>query len=190
MASRKDLPHNTEAEKAVLGAMLRSNQFLGDCLARFTVEDFYEENQNHRAIFEAMYRLEKKHVAVDPRTVTDELINSKTYDISGGTEYLMELADSIITFANIPDYMNIVADQSLLRRFLKEMEDISNAYYTKDIESISEFIGVSEKRLADVAEKRRVADFVAANEITNQLSEEFETLEATTTDDTVKGVPT
>lgn len=190
MASKKELPHNTEAEKAVLGAMLRSNQFLGDCLARFNVDDFYEENQNHRVIFEAMYRLEQKHIAVDPRTVTDELINSKTYDISGGTEYLMELADSIITFANIPDYMNIVSDQSLLRRFLMEMEDIANTYYTKDIESISDFIGISEKRLADVAEKRRVADFVSASDITSELSKEFETLEATTTDDTVKGVPT
>ena len=51
---RVDLPHNTEAEKAVLGAMIRSNTIFMDYIYKLDVDDFYEENENHRVIFEAM----------------------------------------------------------------------------------------------------------------------------------------
>ena len=43
---RVDLPHNTEAEKAVLGAMIRSNTIYMDYIYKLSVEDFYEENEN------------------------------------------------------------------------------------------------------------------------------------------------
>ena len=52
--AEKVLPHNTEAEKAVLGAMIRSNSLVAEAVAKLVVEDFFEGNENHRAIFGAM----------------------------------------------------------------------------------------------------------------------------------------
>ena len=71
MAQTKDLPHNSEAEKAVLGAMLRSNSKVAEAVAKLDEEDFYKENSNHRAIFGAIYRLYNRGEAVDAQTITN-----------------------------------------------------------------------------------------------------------------------
>ena len=98
---RVDLPHNTEAEKAVLGAMIRSNTIFMDYIYKLDVSDFYEGNENHRAIFEAMQKLNKDGIPVDSQTITNELINANKLEVSGAPEYLIDLADSVITFENI-----------------------------------------------------------------------------------------
>lgn len=187
---RAELPHNTEAEKAVLGAMLRSNTILMDYVYKLNVEDFYEENENHRVIFAAMQRLYGNGIPVDSQTITNELINANQLEVSGAPEYLIDLADSIITFENINVYLQIVLDQSLLRRFLKLMNEISDEYYTNEISSVGEFLSDAEKRLNSVTEQRRTSDFQSSKNITSELSKEFETLQATTDDAKVTGTPT
>ena len=189
MADKK-LPHNTEAEKAVLGAMIRSNAMVSEAVAKLNVEDFFEENENHRAIFGAMYRLYNRGVPVDPQTITNELINSKELEVSGGPEYLMELADSVVTFENFGDYVRIVQDHAVLRNFLKTIDDITKTYFTKDIQEISDFIAQSEKKITEVTEKRRVGDFQRADQVAKKLSEELANLKTATSDDTVTGTPT
>ena len=131
--NRKDLPHNTEAEKAVLGAMLKSASILSDGVGKLTDDDFFPENKNHVVIFQAMQRCFKRGVAVDVQTVVDELINAKDLETSGGPEYLLELADSVVTFSNIENYIKIVQDQSLLRHFLLTLEKIEDNYQNNDI---------------------------------------------------------
>ena len=187
---RVDLPHNTEAEKAVLGAMIRSNTIFMDFIYKLDVDDFYEENENHRVIFEAMQRLNKAGIPVDSQTIVNELINANQLEVSGAPEYLIDLADSIITFENIEAYLSIVKDQAILRRFLVTMETISNNYYTKEIPSISQFLQDSERMLNDVTEKRRISDFQSSKIITDELSKEFETLKSTNDDSAVTGTPT
>ena len=188
--AEKKLPHNTEAEKAVLGAMLRSSAMVSEAVAKLNVEDFFEENENHRAIFGAMYRLYNRGVPVDPQTITNELINAKELEISGAPEYLIELADGVISFEHFNDYVKMVQDQSVLRSFLKTLDDIIKTYYTKDINEISEFLSLSEKRITDVTEKRRVGDFQRADQVAAKLAEELANLKTATTDDTVTGTPT
>lgn len=189
MADKK-LPHNTEAEKAVLGSMIRSSKLVPEAVAKLEVEDFFEENEKHRAIFGAMYRLYTRGDAVDVQTITNELINSKELEVSGGPEYLMELADSIVTFENFSNYVRIVQDHSVLRNFLKTLGDIENTYYTKDINEISDFIAACEKKITDVTEKRRIGDFQRADQVAKVLSEELANLKSTTSDSEVTGTPT
>ena len=133
MAADKKLPHNTEAEKAVLGAMIRSSSMVSEALAKLTEEDFFEGNEAHRAIFGAMHRLYNRGVAIDTQTITNELINSKELEISGGPEYLLELADSVVTFENFPDHVKMVQDHAVLRNFLKTLSDIEKAIYEADL---------------------------------------------------------
>ena len=190
MAQEKQLPHNTEAEKAVLGAMIRSTSKVSEAVAKLDEDDFFPENKNHRAIFGAMYRLYNRGDAIDPQTITNELINSKELEISGAPEYLLELADSVVTFENFDSYVKIVQDQAILRRFLSTLDDISKTYYTKDINEISEFLAQSEKKITDVTEKRRVGDFQRADQVAGKLDEELKALKTATSDDTVTGTPT
>ena len=188
--AEKKLPHNTEAEKAVLGAMIRSQAMVSEGVAKLDVDDFFEENENHRAIFKAIYALYNRGVPVDPQTITNELINSKELEVSGAPEYLIELADAVVTFENFSDYVRMVQDQSVLRHFLVTMDQITKTYFTKDIGEVSDFIAQSEKKITEVTEKRRVGDFQRADQVAKKLSEELMNLKTATSDDTVTGTPT
>ena len=188
--AEKKLPHNTEAEKAVLGAMIRSNAMVSEACAKLNVEDFYEGNENHRAIFGAMYRLYNRGTPVDPQTITNELINSRELEISGAPEYLIELADAIVTFENFGDYVKIVQDHAVLRNFLKTIDDIENTYYTKGITEINDFVAQSEKRITEVTQSRRIGEFQRADVVAQKLAEELANLKTATSDDTVTGTPT
>ena len=185
--AEKKLPHNTEAEKAVLGAMIRSTSMVSEAVAKLTVDDFFEGNENHRAIFGAMFRLYNRGVPVDPQTITNELINSKELEISGAPEYLIELADAVVTFEHFDEYVKIVQDQAILRNFLVTINKITNDYYTKDIEDITEFLETSEKKITDVTEKRRVGNFKTAEQVASKLALELQMLKSATSDDTVTG---
>lgn len=187
---RLDLPHNTEAEKAVLGAMIRSNTIFMDYIYKLDVDDFYAENENHRVIFAAMQRLNKNGIPVDSQTITNELINSNDLEVSGAPEYLIELADSILTFENIQTYLDIVLEQALLRRYLQTMEKISNEYYTQEITSVNDFVRDAQRQLSEVSERIKTSDFQSSKVITDALSKEFETLKSTNDDSAVTGTPT
>lgn len=192
MAKNQVLPHNTEAEKAVLGAMLRSTSVFYETIAALDTEDFYEENENHRVIFEAMKRLYKRGVNADVQTITDELINAKQLEVSGGPEYLVELSDSIITFAHVNEYVRIVKDQSNLRAFINEIQKLSNQCFDKDIGNIDDFLKNAQNSITNITEKRRVGDFQSSSEVTKVLAEELKELKPATTDDSVtkNGIPT
>lgn len=187
---RKSLPHNTEAEKAVLGAMIRSKKILSDGLGALTEDDFFPENEAHRMIFAAMKRIDTRHEPVDGQTLVNELINSNQIDDVGGPEYLMELADSIVTFANISNYISIIKDQALLRNFLVKINEISEEYYTSDIDNVSAFLSNSEHELRLIAEKRKVGDFKDAKEISNSLIENINKMEEAPNQDKVTGIST
>ncbi len=182
------LPHNDEAEKAVLGAMLRSTMVLNDAVSRLNTDDFFELNENHRAIFKAMLSLFKDQKAVDAQTVVNELINNKELDVAGGPEYLLELADSVVTFSNISSYIEIVRDQAILRKFLQTLDEIQLGYLKNEVDD--EFLNIAETKIAKVTEKRNIGQFRSAASITDRLSKEFENLKPTTDDSSVTGIPT
>ena len=182
------LPHNDEAEKAVLGGMLRSTVILNDAVSSLEVDDFYELNENHRAIFKAMSSLFKEQKAIDAQTVVNELINNKELDVAGGPEYLLELADSVITFANMGSYIEIVREQSILRKFLQTLDEIQVSYLKSEIDK--DFLNIAETKISKITEKRNIGQFRSAATITGVLSKELANLKVTSDDSSVTGVPT
>ena len=187
---KSQLPHNYEAEKAVLGAMLRSSTILNDAASRLAVDDFFDEKPAHRIIFGAMQKLYKESVPVDVQTVVQELINIKEFDNVGGIEYLSELADSIITFANVPTYIKNIRDCSIMRKFLLTLDEIELDYLKNPLEDPNNFLNIAESKINRATEMRNIADFRPAKEIANSLANQLANLKVTDTDDTVTGVPT
>lgn len=182
------LPHNNDAEKAVLGAMLRSSTVLNEALARLDLIDFYEGNKNHRAIYKAMLDLFKAGKPVDPQTVVNQLINNKELDVAGGANYLLDLADSIITFSNISIYIQDVRDQAILRRFLTTINEIQNDYLDDIVDK--DFLNNAERKINKVSELRNIGDFRSAATIAQSVEKELENLKVSSSDDQVTGVPT
>src|SRR5215203_4918260 len=129
-------PHDLEAEKAVIGAMLVSETAVSAVAERLTAEDFYSEV--HRIIYGAMTRLYARGEPIDQLTLTNELRSIGEFDKVGGRAYVFQIVESVPTAANAARYADIVRGKALLRDIIDvgsritedafgEPEDVSRA---------------------------------------------------------------
>ena len=129
-------PHDLEAEKAVIGAMLVSETAVSAVAERLTAEDFYSEV--HRIIYGAMTRLYSRGDPIDQLTLTNELRSVGEFEKVGGRAYVFQIVESVPTAANAARYADIVRGKALLRDIIDvgsritedafgEPEDVSKA---------------------------------------------------------------
>ena len=82
LAPERTLPHNLEAEKCVLGAILINNHAFNQAAEVILPEDFFRDA--HRRIFEKMIGLTDRSQPVDLVTLKDELTRSGDLEEVGG----------------------------------------------------------------------------------------------------------
>lgn len=111
------LPHNLEAERSVLGAVLLHNEAYLEAAKHLRPDDFFRDA--HRRIFASMGRLlEQPGGAVDLITIKDDLGKRGDLDVVGGPAYIAALVDGMPRSTNITHYAAIVRDRSLLRALI------------------------------------------------------------------------
>jgi replicative DNA helicase len=148
------LPHNIEAEQALLGAILVNNE------AFYRVSDFLEskhffEEINQR-IFELAGSLIRAGKLATPVTLKTFLPADQ--DIAGLSvnQYLARLAAEATTIINAEDYGRIVYYLSVRRALIEIGEDIVNLAYEAPVEATpSSHIEDAERKLYEVAERGR-----------------------------------
>ncbi|MGI8859919.1 MAG: DnaB-like helicase N-terminal domain-containing protein, partial [Rubrobacteraceae bacterium] len=116
-------PHDLEAERAVIGAMLVSETAVASVAEALDAEDFYSEV--HRIIYRAMMRLYSKGEPIDQLTLTNELRSIDEYDKIGGRPYVFRLVESVPTASNAGRYAEIVRAKALLRAVIDAGSRIS-----------------------------------------------------------------
>jgi replicative DNA helicase len=109
----RPLPHNLEAERSILGAVLLDNHALNAAVERLKSEDFFLPQ--HRHIFERMVQLGEKSQAIDTITLMEDLARSGELEAAGGVAYLSQLADGLPRVTNVDHYARIVKEKSVLR---------------------------------------------------------------------------
>ena len=136
----------------------------------------------HQLIYRAIRNLFDKEFAVDVLTVTEELMNMKELETIGGVEYLQQCSDAMVALSSIDYYINIVNDQSVMRKLIQSCRDIDARYLNEEISDINEFVADSEKIIKDAVEKRRVAEFKKAKEVAEAVKLNIETPQEVKTD--------
>ena len=161
--AKSDLPYNEQAEQAVLGSASLSKDAMYSVLSSLVESDFFEGR--HQLIYRAIDNLRVRGVNVDTLTCAEELLNLKELDNIGGVEYLQLCCDSMVAFANLDHYINIVNDQSTLRKLLETIRQIDFKYHSEEIENINDFILKSEELIKDATERRRVSTFKKTRDV-------------------------
>jgi replicative DNA helicase len=169
----KPLPHNVEAEKIVLGAMMTNSAALAQCINGVSVDHFYNKGSQHQLVYQAIRNLFDKHLPVDIQTVLEELGLMKENINAGGIDYLKELLDSVISLSNLDFYLVILQDNKVLRDYLSTIDTIRQNYETEEIDEIIQFLSRSETALRKVAELRRIEKFKTALEISQRVEAEM-----------------
>jgi replicative DNA helicase len=136
-------PHHPEAERLVLGAVLRDPAIMEFITADLTPEDFYRGA--HRKIWEAMQRLYAFGEPIDLVTVS-ERIGYERLDEVGGMDYLSELVDQAPAGIQPRHYAAIVKEKALRRRLIHVASEAAASSYSTDNE-VMEVIATAEKEL-------------------------------------------
>ena len=126
-------PQNDEAEVAVLGTILLTEQALDQILVdlKLSAEDFYRPR--HQLIFRAMLRLKEKAEpeAVDAITVCDDLGRNGQLEEAGGAAYIHALPTMVPAAGAAHDYARIVREHSMLRCLLAAAREIQEKVATQ-----------------------------------------------------------
>ena len=126
-------PHSEEAEKSVLGAAMLSKDALLDVLEIVKPIDFY--NPMHREIYTAISEMHYKNQAIDYLTVTEELRKRNALEIAGGRAYIAGLSTAVPSTANAGDYAKIVAEKSILRKLIKNSDEVVEKCYSGETDA-------------------------------------------------------
>ena len=111
-------PNNRDAERSLLGCMIRDNSIIPEVLNLVGPDHFYGEA--HGEIFRSISELRIAGNAADIVTLAEELRRTNKMDKIGGDSYLVELFDAAPCAANYKDYARIILMKAERRRLIED----------------------------------------------------------------------
>src|SRR5687767_12622439 len=172
-AAERTLPHNLEAERSVLGAILVHNDAFNLAAQVIDAADFYRDA--HRRIFDRMVALNERHQAIDFVTLKEELARGGDLDEVGGPAYVASLADGVPRATNVEYYSRIVKEKATLRNLIYAANKIlSNAYEADQEPDL--ILDEAESAIFSVADDRLKAGFVPMRDLVKENFPKIEQL--------------
>jgi replicative DNA helicase len=165
-------PHNLEAEKSVLGAVLLDERHLYPLLIEETLRPDHFYREQHGAVFEAMIELYQADRKIDHLTVAETLREHGRLEDVGGAEAIDELAAWVPTAGHARDYGRIVRDNARLRALLKTSYEIQASVLSREAPP-RELLEMAERSVLEVAQDERQRTFRPVADI---LAEETDKL--------------
>ena len=142
-------PHNDDAERAVLGAILLSTAAFDEVTEVLRKEDFYKIG--HQVLYDAILAFHQEHSSqtIDLITITDYLSGQDMLERCGGMAYIAALTSDVPTTANAAYYAKIVKAHSLRRTMLELSGEIKEKVFDQStvIESV---VDTFEQKLSDL----------------------------------------
>jgi len=167
-------PHNLDAERAVLGAMLlEGREALPRVIEVLRTPDFYTEA--HRTLYEGILRLFERGEAVDALTLNEELRRSEQLAFVGGPTVIAGLMEEASVAAHLSSYVSIVRDMAVLRELIQTCTQmIGHAFEAK--EDVQALVDDAERRIFGLAERRLEGSALPVGRILKNTFEYIERL--------------
>ncbi|HET6572033.1 MAG TPA: DnaB-like helicase N-terminal domain-containing protein, partial [Fimbriiglobus sp.] len=160
-------PQSREAEKGVIGSVLRDNAVLSDILNVIRPDNFYFDA--HQKIFQAVIDLYNDGKPVDTVILFETLRQRKQLEDVGGAEYLADLWDAAPTAANAEYYARIVRDKAVVRNLIHASTELLRDAYD-GVTSADELLGMAERKVLEIAEKGTTGE---THDLKDTLTEAF-----------------
>ncbi len=147
-------PHNIEAEKSVLGAVLLDERHLHSLLIEehLRPEHFYREQ--HGAVFAAMLALYESDRKIDHLTVAETLRQHGKLEEVGGAQAIDELAGWVPAAGHAREYGRIVRDNAQMRALLTASYEIQASVLSREAPA-RELVEQAERSMLEVAHDDR-----------------------------------
>jgi len=148
------MPCNIEAEQAVIGSILVSNDIFDEITPIIDAKKFFDPI--HVKIFEVIENLINKGLLANPITLKNHFENNEGLKELGGQEYLIKITKFSTSSKQTIDYANIVHEMHVRRELIKISESVLHEVNNSNIDLSStgeEIIQNAEKSLFDLAER-------------------------------------
>ena len=179
------IPHNREAEEAVLGSVIINPEVYYDVAEFLQADDFYIVR--NRWVWEAYTRLHERRVPIDFLMLQEELENAGQLAEIGGSAYLTSLVAQVPSSLHATSYGHIVEQNAIRRRMLTSANEIAKLAYNQE-QTIETIIDEAEKSIFGLSERRLRHDL---QPISTVLSTYYDRVnELSQRDEEIYGVPT
>ncbi|WP_273755871.1 replicative DNA helicase [Bartonella sp. MM73XJBT.G] len=150
--SFRQLPHNIEAEQALLGAIMINNDALESVSDFLKPEHFFE--RLHQRLFDIILQIVQKGKVADPITVKPFIANDEKIGDITVFNYVVRLAKEAVTIINSQDYGQVIYDLFIRRSLINLGTQIVNSSFDSPLElTPSKQIEAIENQLFALAEK-------------------------------------
>ncbi|MBY0527880.1 MAG: replicative DNA helicase [Gemmataceae bacterium] len=172
-------PQSREAERSVLGSMLRDNGVIGDVLQILSSEpsNFYLDA--HQKVYTGIVGLYERGHPIDLVTLAEALKEQKHIEDIGGYAYLAELWDAAPTAANAEYYARIVRDKALVRHLIHASTEILRDAYDQSMPA-DDLLEGAERKILDIAQMGIVGQTIT---LQDALKEAYDRIDTRTTRD-------
>jgi replicative DNA helicase len=164
-------PHDLDAERSVLAAILIDPEAIIKATEVLTPESFYAKA--HKLIFEAMIELFDHREPIDALTLTNQLKKQKHLSVVGGATAIADLSNILSTAANVSHYAQIVREHYVKRQLISLSADMSEMAFD-DSKKIADVLDLAEQRVLAVSQIHNTRSFI---HIKNTLVESFDRLD-------------
>ena len=127
------IPHNIEAEQALLGTLLVNNEVFDSIEAIVTSEHFFDPV--HARIFDIISQKIRRNSLASPISIKSYFLEDSGLEELGGASYLVRLAGSAISTFAAKDFANLIRDMATRRSLIHLAAEISGKASNIKIES-------------------------------------------------------
>lgn len=177
-------PHNIDAERALLGAIILKPDVMHDISVTTWPESFFADK--HAVIFRAISTLFSKGDPIDTVSLITTLKDMNQLDRVGGAAYITELIETVPAAGNAMYYATQVQNKSTLRGLIHAADDIAEIGYS-DPESVDEALDQAEKKVFQATQAPSAQKFRPIGSALTEAWERFEHLSENPQDK--RGVP-
>jgi len=171
----KMIPHNVEAEEAVIGSLLIDPEALFRVSPFLKGEDFYI--QKNAWIYEAIFALYERREPIDFVTLCDELERREQLEEVGGAAYITRLINAVPSAIHVEAYGHIVEQAAIRRRLISAASQIAQLAY-RETEDVDQTVDQAEQELFSVSQRRITRDLAPIQEIIRRYYDRIEYLYA------------
>tara|TARA_Y200000002_G_scaffold26396_1_gene19875 strand:+ start:5881 stop:7251 length:1371 start_codon:yes stop_codon:yes gene_type:complete len=160
-----------DLERAILGGLMLETERYDAVSEIIEFSDF--EGQDHQNIFQSMGELVNSNKPLDPLTVSDRLDSKNLLTRAGGKNYLIDLASSTPSAANLEAYAGLVRQKSISRRLMKINSEISELIINPQGKNAEELLDEAETKIFSLNDEasRKSTDIQKLDELIPQSIE-------------------
>lgn len=156
-------PQNLDAEKGLLGSILLENHVLDDVADLLQADHFYLES--HKRIYRSIMRLHESGThGFDAVTIGEALEKQGELKDCGGSDYLIELLESVPHAGHAKYYADIVRDKAIQRRLIFACTDILRDAYDDTLET-GQLLDQAEQQIFQILEQQEGISKIELKEI-------------------------